>query len=219
MGWSGAVQGYRRFVPGPTHVARDAVAEAVARIPTGARIVDLGAGGRRITPDTFTVDSDASTNPDLLADLTKLPLPDASFDFVFCTGTLEHVVDHVAAARELVRILKPGALAFIDVPFLQPRHADVHDYRRWTLGGLRQFCREMGLEEVDAGAHLGPGSTLSWVVSEYVRVLFGYGAIANVATFAARILLRPLLWIDRWMVGRTGADKIASGVFVLARKP
>lgn len=219
MAWAGARQGLRRLNPQPTITTRDAVGEAMAMLSRSARVVDLGAGGRRITPEVFTVDGDASSRPDLVCDLHAVPLPDASFDGAFCCGTLEHVRDADRVARELVRLVKPGGLVYIDVPFLQGFHADPHDYRRWTLPGLRLFCERLGLEEVASGVPSGPGSAVSWVVSEYVRIALGGGAVARALTLAARLLLRPLLWMDRWMVRKPQAHRLASGVFVIGRKP
>jgi ubiquinone/menaquinone biosynthesis C-methylase UbiE len=46
----------------------------------------------------------------------ELPFPDASFDFVTCIGSLEHVMDITQAVREMVRVAKPGAGVLIIVP-------------------------------------------------------------------------------------------------------
>jgi SAM-dependent methyltransferase len=219
MGWleSGRV-GVRRFTPRSTRVAFDAVADALSRIPAGARVVDLGAGGRRLSPTTLTVDADPAATPDIVCDLHHVPLSDSSFDAGFCTGTLEHVRDPVRVAHELVRLLRPGGIAYIDVPFIQPFHADPDDFRRWTLPGLRAFCRRLGLVEVASGAHLGPGSALSWIASEYARAWVGDNDAGRVASTLVRVLLRPLVWMDRWLVARPGAHRVASGVYFLGRK-
>ncbi len=49
-------------------------------------------------------------------DLTKVDLPDSSFDFVHASHVLEHIPDDVAAMRELRRILRPGGTALLAVP-------------------------------------------------------------------------------------------------------
>lgn len=47
--------------------------------------------------------------------LTELPFPDASFDFVYATESLEHAVEIERAVGELCRVLKPGGkLVIID---------------------------------------------------------------------------------------------------------
>jgi SAM-dependent methyltransferase len=50
-------------------------------------------------------------------DATALSYPDETFDRVVCISTIEHVRDVERAARELGRILRPGGLAGVTVPF------------------------------------------------------------------------------------------------------
>lgn len=50
-------------------------------------------------------------------DLQLLSYKNESFDLVICSHVLEHVPDDKAAMREIFRILKPGACAFLMVPY------------------------------------------------------------------------------------------------------
>lgn len=50
------------------------------------------------------------------ADALQLPFGDASFDRVYCSEVLEHVLDPIAVAREMRRVLKPAGWAVISVP-------------------------------------------------------------------------------------------------------
>lgn len=49
-------------------------------------------------------------------DITKLDLPDASFDVIFCNHVFEHIPDDAAAMKELRRVLKPGGWAIMQTP-------------------------------------------------------------------------------------------------------
>lgn len=49
-------------------------------------------------------------------DITRLALPDASFDAVMAVDVLEHIEDDCAALRELRRVLRPGGWALLRVP-------------------------------------------------------------------------------------------------------
>lgn len=51
-------------------------------------------------------------------DLTRLTYPDAAFDLVLTSETLEHVPDLAAALGEIRRVLAPGGLHLFTVPIL-----------------------------------------------------------------------------------------------------
>jgi SAM-dependent methyltransferase len=55
-------------------------------------------------------------NTMLRADLMELPLPDSVFDALICSHVLEHVADDRKGMRELLRVLKPGGWAILQVP-------------------------------------------------------------------------------------------------------
>jgi SAM-dependent methyltransferase len=69
-----------------------------------------GVFGSYKTADLFRRDADVK------ADISALPLTDASYDVVYASHVLEHVPDDRAAVRELYRILKPGGVAILPVP-------------------------------------------------------------------------------------------------------
>lgn len=52
----------------------------------------------------------------ILGDLLQLPYRDSSFDKIYCTEVLEHVVDDRKALQELKRVLKKGGLLIVTVP-------------------------------------------------------------------------------------------------------
>lgn len=50
-------------------------------------------------------------------DVQHLSFPDNSFDLILCNHVLEHVPDDHAAMRELYRVLAPGGVAVLQVPY------------------------------------------------------------------------------------------------------
>ncbi|MBI2459158.1 MAG: class I SAM-dependent methyltransferase [Parcubacteria group bacterium] len=50
------------------------------------------------------------------ADITNLPFNNNSFDVIFCSHVLEHIIDDNKALIELFRVLKSGCFAIIQVP-------------------------------------------------------------------------------------------------------
>ncbi|MBT5876848.1 MAG: class I SAM-dependent methyltransferase [Candidatus Latescibacteria bacterium] len=51
------------------------------------------------------------------SDIRHLPFPSDSFDVVYTMGTIEHMDDYDTAIREVCRVLKPGGLTIVGVPF------------------------------------------------------------------------------------------------------
>ncbi|KAB8187238.1 class I SAM-dependent methyltransferase [Microbispora catharanthi] len=83
------------------------------------------------------------------ADACDLPLPGESFDLVLAFDVLEHIEDDHTAARELVRVLRPGGRALITVPCdmaLWSAHdvASFH-FRRYAREELTALLRGAGL--------------------------------------------------------------------------
>ena len=212
MGWG--LPGILRLLPSPALVLRDHIAATLAMLPVGATILDVGAGGRRITPGVVTFDMFPPA--DLTGDIHAMPIADGSFDCVFCTGTLEHVERPWDAVKEIHRILKTGGIVHIDVPFIQGYHADPTDYWRFTLDGLRLLCKDF--EPVESGVHIGPSCGLYWVAREWAHSLFENRWLSNAILCLAAVTLWPLKLADVLAVRSKGAHKVASAVFFRGRK-
>jgi len=60
-------------------------------------------------------------------DLTRLSFRDGSLDVAIANDVLEHIPDHQAALGELARVVAPGGLALLTVPFV--RHRQAHQVR------------------------------------------------------------------------------------------
>jgi SAM-dependent methyltransferase len=86
----------------------------------------------------------------VLADLTALPLAEASFDVVVAITVLYAVPDQRAAAHELARVMAPdGVLVVLEPAFeaLRREHDDtVHGVRRYRRPELRALLTDAGLQ-------------------------------------------------------------------------
>lgn len=88
---------------------------------------------------------------DLVLDVRAMPsVADASYDAIFCSGVLEHVDDCHAAVRECARILRPGGLFLVGVPFQQRLHRAPQDFWRFTEHGVRYLLRAFTIEALAA---------------------------------------------------------------------
>jgi SAM-dependent methyltransferase len=99
--------------------------------------------GEKFGPNWTSVDKfDHSARIDRHDDVQDLQFPDASFNAVVCWSVLEHVPEPHKAIAEMHRVLKPGGVIWVQLPFLFPYHADPHDYWRVTPSGLRMWMRK-----------------------------------------------------------------------------
>ena len=53
-------------------------------------------------------------------DIHDIPFEENSFDIIFCNHVLEHVRDDIQAMKEMLRVLKPGGYAILQIPFFHP---------------------------------------------------------------------------------------------------
>ncbi len=68
----------------------------------------------------------------VLGDLTRTPFPDCAFDEIVCNSCFPHLQDKAAAAREMMRILKPGGR----VTVCHPMSRDAVNALHRSLGGV-----------------------------------------------------------------------------------
>ncbi len=82
------------------------------------RVLDLGCGIRKVA-GAIGADRVGLPGVDVVMNLDVLPYPfhDSSFDIVYCRHVLEHLVDWIAALREIDRILRPAGRIIIHVPY------------------------------------------------------------------------------------------------------
>jgi len=53
-------------------------------------------------------------------DIHQIPFSENNFDMVLCNHVLEHVKDDIQAMREIHRVLRPGGVAILQIPFFNP---------------------------------------------------------------------------------------------------
>jgi len=216
-------RGIYRLIPSLTWQCDEQVSQALARVDDRARIVDLGAGGRRISPGTIALDFVRGPGTDVVGDVQRLPFADGSLDLVFATGLFEHVVDERAVIAEIRRVLRRGGLVHVEVPFLEQYHEDPIDCRRLTVEGLELAMRSAGFATLKKGAHIGPTVTLLNTTARWWSLwLSGESRPAKAASFGCFALLSFLFWplrfLDALLIRKKGAQGLAMGVYFTGSK-
>lgn len=86
--------------------------------------------------------------PDLQADAGCLPFPTNRFDGVICSELLEHVPSPPLVLSEIHRVLRPGGIALVCVPFLKQIHGDPYDYGRYTDLYWQENLERIGFDDI-----------------------------------------------------------------------
>jgi SAM-dependent methyltransferase len=125
------------------------------QVTRGNKVADVGCGeqplrrwieGRGAQYTGIDVCQNASNSVEVVASILNLPIDNNTFDVVYCTEVLEHVSDMHVAFREITRILRPGGVLVISVPFAYPLHEEPFDYWRITPHKLTEQASEYGLK-------------------------------------------------------------------------
>jgi SAM-dependent methyltransferase len=131
--------------------------EFILTLPITGKVLDMG-GGRKakylpLLPlglDITSVNIDAEFAPThLVKPGQPLPFDDNSFDTVICFNTLEHIYDAPAVLAELHRVVKPGGLVHVTVPFMFRIHGHPDDYFRATPSWWRETFSRIGFAALE----------------------------------------------------------------------
>ena len=206
-------------------------------IRASAVCLDIGSGvspHRSIAEQSFDIaqyialDIAPSEFTNLVADATQLPFADSYIDIAISIETLQHIANVNAALDEIVRVLAPGGIVIIGVPFVFAE-CDLVDFRRWTLQGIKFELESRGFEILLArrrgglffavasmlhwGAqHIIPGARLSWRTKP-----------STVATLRAAIVLilalptAGLSWLALGVDALLPESGLYAGTLVVAR--
>jgi SAM-dependent methyltransferase len=136
-------------------------------------VLDCGAGKRSVYYDqvvNFEIVPYPTT--DVVGVGEKLPFLDNTFDAVFSLNVLEHVKDPFGCAREIARVMKPGADLYCVAAFLQPLHGYPHHYYNMSQAGLRNlFEKYLKVEKQEIITSGSPIWSLTWMVSQWATSL------------------------------------------------
>jgi hypothetical protein len=179
-------------------------------LPAEAIILDIGGGDRRTAnPRHINLEYLPYELADCFGDVHRLPFRDASFDFVCSQAVFEHVRNPFVAARELIRVLKPGGHILTEVAFLQPLHGVPHHYFNMTLDGVKALFE--GCELLEEGWFGDFSQTMAWMATVS-------GARARLPAGAWDELAHLLAMLDQGL-DQEGRKYIASGVQLAVRRP
>jgi len=187
---------------------------------SGERFIGADALSERVLQKMVSFDLFAYPGTRVVGDAHFLPFGDDAFHAAICQAVLEHTRRPESVVEETRRVLKRGGLVYAEVPFLQGYHPTPRDYRRFTLEGLEELFS--GFARIDSGVCVGPSSSVSWLLREYITgLLTGFtpsSPLRAPAAIAAGWLTFSIKYLDFLFARRPGAQAIASGLYFFGRK-
>lgn len=142
----------------------DWIKNKIESLPTGLKILDAGAGQQQfktfcshliyVSQDVAEYDGVGDgtgaqkgsydyTGIDIVSDITKIPIPNESFDVLMCTEVFEHLPEPIKAINEFRRILKIGGKLILTAPFCSLTHFAPYHY----YSGFNRYFYEKHLLE------------------------------------------------------------------------
>ncbi len=182
----------------------------LATIPAGQPVLEFGGGDRRsCRPGHLNLEYLKFELADGFADIHAIPFADDTFAATWTQAVFEHIDDPFQAARELIRVTRPGGLVMTEVAFMQPLHAVPYHFFNMTTWGVQALFESCEILECDWFGDLS--TTVEWLaqsVNLHVKV--------DPAELAS--IIEKFRSYDK-LVSHTELRAAASAVYLIARKP
>jgi SAM-dependent methyltransferase len=122
-------------------------------------VLDIGCGqkpyqrlfnvNRYVGLEIDTPENRALKNADFFYDGKVFPFEDHEFDSAIINQVLEHVFNPGEFLSEIYRVLKPGGMLLVTVPFVWDEHMQPYDYARYSSFGLKHLLELYGFAIVE----------------------------------------------------------------------
>lgn len=199
--------------PAPINLGNPYSAKILQRIDEagpGAWVLECGGGDRRrCNPRHVNFEYLNFEFADMTGDIHRLPFADDAFDLTFTQAVFEHVAQPFEAARELIRVTRPGGLIVTEVAFMQPLHAVPYHYFNMTAWGVEELFSGCEIVERDWFGELS--ATVEWLMRSA-------GLDASAGDGQIREIIDRLRGLDP-LITHDQLQSVASGVYLVARKP
>ena len=166
------------------------------------------------------VDIEDGPGVDVVADAHDLHMfSNDSVDCVLCVSTLEHVRDPFAVVSEIFRILKPGGIIYLSIPFIFAYHGDPDDYYRFSFTGIKILCQKF--EIIESGFTRGPASTMCDLLPRFLGIIFSFNSVRiyNLTRVFFAWVFVWLKFLDAVIARYSIAKVIHGDSFIIGRKP
>jgi SAM-dependent methyltransferase len=135
----------------PFYFARKGLAKHVADLAVNVtgKTLDVGCGTKPyrhlyrsieyVGLEIDTPQNRADKKADFYYDGNSFPFDEASFDSVVANEVFEHVFNPDEFLNEALRILKPGGMILLTMPFVWDEHEQPYDFARYSSFGIKSL--------------------------------------------------------------------------------
>lgn len=182
----------------------------VGEVPADEWILECGGGDRRSgARNRINFEYLPFELADVYGDIHELPFADDSFALVLSQAVFEHVRDPRRAAKEMLRVTRPGGVIALEVAFMQPLHAVPSHYYNMTPWGARELFP--GCEVLEEDQFGGLAGTVEWL-------LRASGIAQNALPAAVSRVVDDVALLEGFATPE-GRRAVASGVYLAVRVP
>ena len=128
---------------------------------------------------------------DVIYDGVNIPFSDETFDSAFSSEVIEHIDNVDKSLSEINRVLKPGGLFLLTVPFVWNENELPFDYARYTSVGLKKLLNRNGFKVVKYCKSSSYTEMLYQMRAEYYRGLADRGSSDAVKRIVQLLLIMP----------------------------
>lgn len=156
----------------------------------------------------------------IVADLNEpLPIEPEVADTVVSLSVMEHLREPQTMLNEAYRILKPGGVMVMQVPFMWWVHEAPYDFYRFTRYGLQYMFQKAGFDDV----HVTPqtGFWVMWIIKfnyQSTRLICGPWLVRKLVA----LLMHGIWALDQrlapWLDKHWKCEEETLGYFVVAKK-
>lgn len=201
-------------------ILRDSMYKVFSGIELKGEVLDLGgtrdasyhtlfAGSKKFTTANIAGERDIDCNLE-----EKIPINDAKFDTVILINLLEHIYNTDLVLHEIFRVLTPGGMVVIAVPFLIQIHPSPRDHWRFTGETLQMLLAEVGFSNIYI-KEVGTGPF--GACAQLLHGVLHFDILRFISVLIARLLDAMLHKIDR--KGSYGVSRYPLAYVVTATKP
>ena len=215
----------------PFYFARKGLARHVRGL--GGRItgrtLDVGCGSKPyeslyasaeyIGLEYDTPENRASKNADYFYNGETFPFEDASFDSLVANEVFEHVFNPDRFLDEAHRVLRPGGMLLMTLPFVWDEHEQPHDFARYSSFGIRHLLEKHRFEVLEQRKSTDDVRVIFQLINAYIykKTVSGNGWLNLAATVLLMAPFNVLGEILGWMLPRN-SDLYLDNIILARRK-